>query len=119
MRKERGRKGGATLNLPGDAMTSVGSESEDIEEAFQNLFLSIIVALTLVYVILVIFFGSLLVPLVILLAVPLTSLGAFGELFLTDTTLSLPSLPGLLLLIGIVDSNAILLVDFATLTSTR
>jgi hydrophobic/amphiphilic exporter-1 (mainly G- bacteria), HAE1 family len=97
-------------------MTSVGSESEDIEEAFQNLFLSIIVALTLVYVILVIFFGS---PLVILLAVPLTSLGAFGALFLTDTTLSLPSLLGLLLLIGIVVSNAILLVDFATMTSTR
>ena len=94
-------------------MTSVGSESEDIEEGFQNLLFSIIVALALVYVILVIF-GSLLVPLVILLAVPLTSLGAFGALLLTDTALSLPSLLGLLLLIGIVVSNAILLVDFAT-----
>lgn len=88
------------LDLPGDAMTSVGGESEDIEEGFQNLFLSIIVAL--VYVILVIFFGSLLVPLVILLAVSLTTVGTFGALFLTDTTLSLPSLLGLLLLIGIL-----------------
>jgi HAE1 family hydrophobic/amphiphilic exporter-1 len=94
-------------------MTSVGSESEDIEEAFQNLFLSIIVALTLVYVILVIFFGSLLVPLVILLAVPLTSLGAFGALFLTDTTLSPPSLLGLLLLIGIVVSVGYSLLEGA------
>ena len=61
----------AALNLPGDVTAAIGGESEDIEEGFQNLFLSIIVALALVYVILVIFFGSLLVPLVILLAVPL------------------------------------------------
>jgi HAE1 family hydrophobic/amphiphilic exporter-1 len=92
---------------------SVGGESEDIEEGFYNLFLSIIVALALVYLILVVFFGSLLVPLIILLAVPLTTVGAFGALFLTNTPLSLPSLLGLLLLIGIVVSNAILLVDFA------
>lgn len=94
-------------------MTSVGGEFEDIEEAFQNLLVSIIVALTLVYLILVNFFGSLLVPLVILLAVSLTTVGTFGTLFLTDTTLSLPSLLGLLFLIGIAVSSAILLVDFA------
>ena len=68
----------AALNLPGDVTAAVGSESEDIEEGFQNHFLSIIVALALVYVILVIFFGSLLVPLVILLAVPLRSSGPSG-----------------------------------------
>ena len=101
------------LDLPGDVTASVGGESEDIEEGFRNLFLSIGVALALVYLILVIFFGSLLVPLIILLAVPLTTVGAFGALFLTNTPLSLPSLLGLLLLIGIVVSNAILLVDFA------
>ncbi|MDP8952789.1 MAG: efflux RND transporter permease subunit, partial [Actinomycetota bacterium] len=84
-----------------------------IEEGFRNLFFSIAIALALVYLILVIFFGSLLIPFVILLAVPLTTVGAFGALFLTDTPLSLPSLLGLLLLIGIVVSNAILLLDFA------
>jgi HAE1 family hydrophobic/amphiphilic exporter-1 len=68
----------AALNLPGDVTAAVGGESEDIEEGFQNHFLSIIVALALVYVILVIFFGSLLVPLVILLAVPLRSSGPSG-----------------------------------------
>jgi len=50
--------------------------------------------------------------LIILLAVPLTTVGAFGALLLTDTALSVPSLLGVLLLIGIVVSNAILLVDF-------
>jgi HAE1 family hydrophobic/amphiphilic exporter-1 len=102
------------LELPGDVTATAGGESEDIEESFYNLFLSIIVALVLVYLLLVVFFGSLAVPLVILLAVPLTTAGAFGTLLLTNTALSLPSLLGILLLIGIVVSNAILLVDFAT-----
>ena len=102
------------LELPNRVTATAGGESEDIQESFYNLFFSIIVALVLVYLILVIFFGSLAVPLVILLAVPLTTAGAFGALLLTNTALSLPALLGILLLIGIVVSNAILLVDFAT-----
>jgi hydrophobic/amphiphilic exporter-1 (mainly G- bacteria), HAE1 family len=100
------------LDLPEGVAAQVGGESEDIEESFRNLILSIAVALGLVYLILVVFFGSLVVPLIILLAVPLTTVGAFGALLLTDTALSVPSLLGVLLLIGIVVSNAILLVDF-------
>ena len=100
------------LDLPGDVTAQVGGESEDIEESFRDLILSIAVALALVYLILVVFFRSLLVPLIILLAVPLTTVGAFGALLLTDTALSVPALLGVLLLIGIVVSNAILLVDF-------
>jgi hydrophobic/amphiphilic exporter-1 (mainly G- bacteria), HAE1 family len=100
------------LDLPGGVTAQVGGESEDIEESFRNLILSIAVALGLVYLILVVFFRSLVVPLIILLAVPLTTVGAFGALLLTDTALSVPALLGVLLLIGIVVSNAILLVDF-------
>ena len=100
------------LDLPGGVTAQVGGESEDIEESFRNLILSIAVALALVYLILVVFFRSLVVPLIILLAVPLTTVGAFGALLLTETALSVPALLGVLLLIGIVVSNAILLVDF-------
>jgi HAE1 family hydrophobic/amphiphilic exporter-1 len=100
------------LNLPGDVEASVGGESEDIAESFRNLLLSIVVAIALVYLILVVFFRSLLIPLVILLAIPLTSVGAFGALLLTGTALSVPALLGVLLLIGIVVANAILLIDF-------
>jgi hydrophobic/amphiphilic exporter-1 (mainly G- bacteria), HAE1 family len=100
------------LDLPEGVAATVGGESEDIEESFRNLILSIVVALALVYLILVFFFGSLVVPLIILLAVPLTTVGAFGALLLTGTALSVPALLGVLLLIGIVVSNAILLVDF-------
>jgi len=102
-----------TLDLPDGVTAAVGGESEDIEESFRNLLLSIVVALVLVYLILVVFFGSLVTPLIILLAVPLTTAGAFGALLVTGTALSLPALLGVLLLIGIVVSNAILLVDFA------
>ena len=102
-----------TLDLPDGVTASVGGESEDIEESFRNLLLSIVVALVLVYLILVVFFSSLVTPLIILLAVPLTTAGAFGALLVTGTALSLPALLGVLLLIGIVVSNAILLVDFA------
>jgi hydrophobic/amphiphilic exporter-1 (mainly G- bacteria), HAE1 family len=107
------QKAMADLKLPGNVTAQVGGENEDIDESFRNLFLSIIVALVLVFLILVVFFGSLLIPLVILLAVPLTTVGAFGALYLTNTAISVPSLLGILLLIGIVVSNAILLVDFA------
>jgi HAE1 family hydrophobic/amphiphilic exporter-1 len=109
----------ADLDLPGDVTAQVGGENEDIDESFRNLFLSIIVALVLVFLLLVVFFGSLLVPLVILLAVPLTTVGAFGALYLTNTAISVPSLLGILLLIGIVVSNAILLVDFAVKAQAR
>jgi HAE1 family hydrophobic/amphiphilic exporter-1 len=109
----------ADLDLPGNVTAQVGGENEDIDESFRNLLLSIIVALVLVFLLLVVFFGSLLVPLVILLAVPLTTVGAFGALYLTNTAISVPSLLGLLLLIGIVVSNAILLVDFAVKAQGR
>src|SRR3712207_4124830 len=107
------------LDLPEGVTATVGGESEDIEESFRNLILSIVVALALVYLILVFFFGSLVVPLIILLAVPFTSVGAFGALLLTGTVLSVPALLGVLLLIGIVVSNAILLVDFIQSARSR
>lgn len=102
------------LDLPDGVEASVGGESEDIAESFNDLFISIAVALAVVFLILVVFFGSLLLPLVILLAVPLTTIGAFGALLVTGTALSLPALLGVLLLIGIVVANSILLIDFVT-----
>jgi HAE1 family hydrophobic/amphiphilic exporter-1 len=107
------------LNLADGVQASVGGESEDIAQSFNDLFISIAVALVAVFLILVVFFGSVLLPLVILLAVPLTTIGAFGALLITDTALSLPSLLGVLLLIGIVVANSILLIDFVTKARDR
>jgi multidrug efflux pump subunit AcrB len=93
------------LELPGDVTATAGGEPEDIQESFYNLLLSIILALVLVYL--------------LLLAVPLTTAGAFGALVLTNTALNLSSLLGILLLIDIVVSNATLLADFANEARTR
>lgn len=107
------------LDLPEGVTATLGGESEDIDESFRDLIICVVVALALVYLVLVVFFGSLTVPLVILLSVPLIAAGSFGALLLTGTALSLPALLGVLLLIGIVVSNAILLVDFANRAQAR
>jgi HAE1 family hydrophobic/amphiphilic exporter-1 len=69
------------------------------------------VAIALVYIIMVVAFGSLLEPFVILFSLPLATIGAFTALFITHRALGLPAMIGLLMLIGIVVTNAIVLVD--------
>ena len=101
------------LDLPDDVEVSVGGAQDDVEESFTDLFVAIAVAIVLVYLILVAYFGSVLTPVALLLSVPVSTAGAFGALLITGTPISVPALLGLLLLVGIVVANAILLVDFA------
>lgn len=96
----------------GVAITFSGSSQSQLGSIFSNMGLAALVAVVLIFLLLVIFFGSLGVPLVILVALPLASIGALILMSLTSTPLGLPSLMGLLMLIGIVVSNSILLVDF-------
>jgi HAE1 family hydrophobic/amphiphilic exporter-1 len=103
----------ADLDLPGDTGVSYGGTIEQAQEGFSDLLVAMAIAVALVYLILVVFFGSTLSPLVILLSLPLTTTGAFGAMALTRTVLSIPAMLGVLLLVGIVVANAILLVDFA------
>ena len=109
----------ADLDLPGDTEVGYGGTSEQAEEGFADLLTAIVVAIALVYLILVFFFGSALSPLVILLSLPLTTAGAFGAMALGGAVLSIPAMLGVLLLVGIVVANAILLVDFAQQAEKR
>jgi HAE1 family hydrophobic/amphiphilic exporter-1 len=68
-------------------------------------------AIALVYIVMVVTFGSLLEPLAILFSLPLAFIGALGALVITQRALGLPAMIGLLMLIGIVVTNAIVLVD--------
>jgi HAE1 family hydrophobic/amphiphilic exporter-1 len=77
------------------------------------MFQAIAVAIGIVFVILVAFFRSVVTPFVILLTMPLALIGAMMALFVTHQPLGLPALLGILMVFGIVVSNAILLVDFA------
>ncbi|HSK91694.1 MAG TPA: efflux RND transporter permease subunit [Euzebyales bacterium] len=95
----------------GVGIAQVGG-NEEIGESFQDLFVTMAIAVGLVYLILVATFGSLTTPFVILLTLPLAAIGAFPALALTGRELGLPSMIGLLMLIGIVITNAIVLLEF-------
>ncbi|MCC7259292.1 MAG: efflux RND transporter permease subunit [Gammaproteobacteria bacterium] len=89
----------------------------DDAEAFAEMFLgfggAMLAGFGCVYLVLLLLFGSATQPLVILAAIPLCAAGAFGALLLTGYALSLPSLIGLLLLMGVATKNSILIVDYA------
>ena len=80
---------------------------------FGSIFTALGVAVMLMYLILVVQFGSFLDPLAILLSLPLSLIGVVLALLVTHDTLNLMSLIGVILLMGIVAKNAILLIDFA------
>jgi hydrophobic/amphiphilic exporter-1 (mainly G- bacteria), HAE1 family len=80
---------------------------------FGSIFAALGVAVLLMYLILVVQFGSFLDPLAILLSLPLSLIGVVVALLVTHDTLNLMSLIGVILLMGIVAKNAILLIDFA------
>jgi HAE1 family hydrophobic/amphiphilic exporter-1 len=84
---------------------------KQLTDSFVNMMYAMLVAIGLVYLIMVILFRSLLVPLVILCALPLAVIGAFIALAVTGRELDLSALIGMLMLIGIVVTNAIVLLD--------
>jgi hydrophobic/amphiphilic exporter-1 (mainly G- bacteria), HAE1 family len=89
----------------------VGGASEDQREAFSQLGLALIVAIAIVYVIMVATFKSLLQPGILLVSVPFAATGALAALLISDTPLGVPALIGVLMLVGIVVTNAIVLID--------
>jgi HAE1 family hydrophobic/amphiphilic exporter-1 len=99
------------LELPESVEVKVGGVLSQIEESFSSMYIGIGLAVVLVYIVMVLFFGSLLEPFVILFSLPLATIGAFFALYITDRTLSLSALIGILMLVGIVVTNAIVLMD--------
>jgi HAE1 family hydrophobic/amphiphilic exporter-1 len=89
----------------------VAGNFEEQQKAFDELLVSLLLALLLVYMVLASQYESLGDPLVVMLSVPLAAVGVLLTLFLTATTLNLQSAIGCIMLGGIVVNNAILLVD--------
>jgi len=100
------------LSLPPGVGTTLGGAAELMEESFSSLGLAMLIAIALVYLVMVTTFGSLLTPFVILLSLPLAAVGAFPALLATGRELGLPAMLGLLMLIGIVVTNAIVMLEF-------
>ncbi|MFI1012430.1 efflux RND transporter permease subunit [Streptomyces sp. NPDC020965] len=100
-----------SLDLPDGATASIGGVSEDQDEAFGSLALAMLAAIALVFMLLVATFRSLVQPLILLVSIPFAATGAIGLLVATDTAMGVPAMIGMLMLIGIVVTNAIVLID--------
>jgi HAE1 family hydrophobic/amphiphilic exporter-1 len=95
----------------GSSLLPIGGVSADQAESFGQLGLALLAAIAIVYLIMVATFRSLAQPLVLLVSIPFAATGAFVALLATNTALGLPALIGMLLLVGIVVTNAIVLID--------
>lgn len=102
----------ADLSLPPGVNVTSGGIFADIEEGFQAIFISMAIGIVLVYLVMVASLGSLRNPVVIVSSLPLALIGALFALAVTGRTLGLPAMMGILLLIGIVVTNAIVLIAF-------
>ncbi len=102
----------AAVALPAGVSVNSGGIFGDIEEGFQAIFLSMGVGVILVYLVMVASLGSLRNPFVIVTTLPFALIGALAALVITGRTLGLPAMMGILLLIGIVVTNAIVLIAF-------
>ncbi|MGA5042813.1 efflux RND transporter permease subunit [Streptomyces arboris] len=99
------------LDLPEGATATIGGVTEDQNEAFAKLGLAMLAAIAIVFMLLVATFRSLIQPLILLVSVPFAATGAIGLLLITGTPLGVPAMIGMLMLIGIVVTNAIVLID--------
>ncbi|MFJ9975746.1 efflux RND transporter permease subunit [Streptomyces cyaneofuscatus] len=99
------------LDLPDGATATIGGVTEDQNEAFMQLGLAMLAAIAIVFMLLVATFRSLVQPLILLVSVPFAATGAIGLLLITGTPLGVPAMIGMLMLIGIVVTNAIVLID--------
>jgi multidrug efflux pump subunit AcrB len=98
-------------DLPPGVTATLGGASENQREAFSQLGLAMLVAIALVFMIMVGTFRSLVQPLILMVSIPFAATGAIAGLLITDTPLGVPAMVGLLMLIGIVVTNAIVLID--------
>ncbi|WP_275984158.1 efflux RND transporter permease subunit [Paenibacillus hamazuiensis] len=99
------------VELPSGVVREVKGVSEDIEESFVQLFLAMVASIFIVYLIMVVSFGNASAPFSILFSLPLALIGGFYGLLVAKETINVTSLIGFLMLIGIVVTNAIVLID--------
>ncbi len=99
------------LDLPAGATWTLAGATAMTNDVFRTLGIAMLVAILIVYIIMVATFRSLLNPLILLVSIPFAAVGAVILLLVTGTSLGMPSLIGVLMLIGIVVTNAIVLLD--------
>ncbi len=107
------------LTLPPGVEVISGGLFADIEEGFQAIFLAMAAGIILMYLVMAASLGSLKNPIVIITSLPLALIGVLVALTVTGRSLGLPAMMGVLLLIGIVVTNAIVLITFVEQLRSR
>ena len=101
----------AGLDLPAGADAAVGGAASDQATAFEQLGLAVLIAILIVYIVMVATFRSLLQPVLLLVSIPFAATGAILLQLVSGIPLGVASLVGVLMLVGIVVTNAIVLID--------
>ncbi|MDO8750160.1 MAG: efflux RND transporter permease subunit [Dehalococcoidia bacterium] len=100
------------VGMPAGVELVTGGVFADINQAFSQMAIAMLMGVALVYLVMMVSQRSLVTPFVIIFSLPLASVGALGGLLVTQRTLGLPALIGMLMLIGLVVTNAIVLLAF-------
>jgi len=108
-----------TMDFPNGYGVSLGGASRDQQEIFTSMFMALLMGILVMYLVLVMQFGSFTAPVAVMLSLPLSLIGVVLALFLTGGTLNLMSLIGVIMLMGLVAKNAILLLDCARKEESR
>lgn len=113
------REGLQSVPVPRNFNILFGGDYEEQQKSFRELSISFVLALILVYMVMASLYESLRYPFVVMFSVPLAAIGVILMLFLTNTTFSIQSYIGCIMLGGIAVNNAILLVDHINLLRRR
>ncbi len=103
----------ATIDKPKGVNWKWGGNMENQSDGFGTLGLALLAAILLVYMIMVVLYDDFVKPFIVLFSIPLSFIGALWALALTNQSLNIFTILGIIMLIGLVAKNAILLVDFA------
>ncbi|MPZ99170.1 MAG: MMPL family transporter [Dehalococcoidia bacterium] len=103
------------LDLPDGIEVSHGGVGSDIDQGFTSMLIAIGASIALVYLIMAALFRSWLDPFVILFTLPLAVIGAIAGLWVTSSSLSINAMLGMLMLVGIVVTNAIVMLEYVTI----
>ncbi len=107
------------IGLPDGVDSKFVGEGEMMDESFDNINFSLMLAVVLIYMVLAAQFESLIHPFTVMLSLPLSIVGALGLLALTGRTLNIFSMIGMIMLAGLVTKNAILLIDYTNLLRSQ
>ncbi|MFM6978271.1 MAG: efflux RND transporter permease subunit [Micrococcales bacterium] len=101
----------ADTELPVGVTATIGGVSASQADSFAQLGIALLAAIAIVFVVMVATFSSIIQPLILLISIPFAATGALGLLLATNTPLGVPAIIGMLLLVGVVVTNAIVLID--------